>query len=281
MEIKLESLYGNPILLTQSPHGVQNGKAIDTGNKILYAPCDIEIKAANYHYKKRWHSVAKVYTEQDTWFDINILNSTSIIEAAHGKPYRTGKFTTGEAIGERVPYYSNTTGKRADHWHTAVKAKGIWDVPLSYIKRTNTIKLVGSPFNPKWGQWPTYPDKTITVNLPINNLDMATLPIDSNGQQILFKCETIHTGTLNIRALPTSNSADLGDVPVGTVFDCTEIADGEVVSGIKTWYKYQNGWVSGAWIKVLPLADQSEVNTLKVENASLKSKISNAQEALK
>lgn len=277
--MKLDSLYGNPIGLTQSPHGVQDKKAIDTNNRVLYAPYHIEIRASEYHHIRRYHKVAKVYTEQDTWFDIRVLDTNAIIEAAHGKPYRLGIFKPGEPIGEYVPYYNNTTGKRADHWHTAIKVDNIWDVILNYIKRTNTIKLFGSPFNPKWAMWPTYSDKELLL---LSKPEMVKL---QKGLQI----KTLNSEPMYLRKEPRTGPDYGRIVPGNTIYNVVVVAQGEKVSQngrtIDTWYQINVngliGYVNGCWTdELLGSAQEIEIlkNQLKIQTGKVeKSKVKNQE----
>jgi len=178
--MKFNNIYPDNIFkLTQSSHGkYQNYKAIDTikANEAI-VPFGDNHEVLTFSVGKRGG------VGSQSWF--NLVNSTGkyYLQIVHGTPYKN-QVKSGDPLG-RCTIKNN-------HFHIAIYVLGTWDILLNYIKQTNQIVLIGKPWNPKWGRWSTYPDKTLPT-IP-NTTDFKLTKVGKNISLTFTKLAKPFTG---------------------------------------------------------------------------------------
>jgi len=243
--MKLRSFYKDNIyIITQSNHGVQQAlRAFDFGylgysDKHLYGVADMQ-------FKREWGSGV------DGGCEYWIRNTNAYVQFVHITALNKGSVAPGQQ-------FAIATG---DHGHITANLDGSWTVYLDVADRSATLYWwqFGGKKDP-WTNWNTYSDRQIP--LIVNNNDMATL-------QNPLKLQSTNTLPLNVRATPDTNSTIIGKMAPNTLWESNLVSGGSVVNGNSTWYGYQAGWVSGAYVKELPVDCSVVEAELKAANQTI------------
>jgi prefoldin subunit 5 len=264
--MKTKGIYGNTLNITQTAHGTQNGKALDS-NSPLIAMEDVYVY--DYHHIVQWHEKAGRNTEQQSYFYVRMANSNDYFIVVHAFPLKLGVVKAGEEIGKMHWYWNWTTGQRADHFHTCANIAGTgWVEPPCVLDRS-IVTLKWAYGGDNWSaHYENYRDLSINSNT-VNEM-VNCFPI---------KCKVLFDETL-VRPEPNRNKDPLRKMTSGTIVEVTAYAAGENVNGSNVWCFIGDGYVH----KSLVIPDQSqdaEIIRLNKELSDANNKIASQDTTIK
>lgn len=258
--MKLDLWCYDYIVISQANHGKgQNGLAFDFAH--LSGPSPVEGKILGIYPQKdnklSWFKLGK-----DNWF----------LEFVHSRPVKAVNswFKVGEKLWDTTWHHL--------HFTVWIDGKPGPGTAIDYLNRKYFDRiywLKKGQKHPVWTNPSTYTDRHLPPYPTDVVYDMALL-------QKPIKCVTTNTVAMRVRKDPNTTSAVLETVDSRTQFDTREISGGSEVNGNKTWYKYKQGWVSGAFIEEIGSGNSSELEKqlreLNEKNSELINKVSERDE---
>jgi hypothetical protein len=273
--MKLENLVvGNNLIITQTNHGAsQNGMAFDFGHLAGQAQADGKIIRITSLYQPK---LDKTYPYRQSYFHFIAADGSWYIQYVHALPSKAlnAIYKRGEVLW----------ASKWHHVHPAIVYQNKWGVLLDYMRRDIELWWTRMGLkHPVWTNWSTYRDLHLPPLPIIMKSEMVTL-------QHKLKCKTTNTTALKIRREPNIPSVNpdsnvIGTIPSSVMFETQVVANGTIVEGNPTWYKYSDGFISGRWVEELQSGNTAELEkelaaekikttTLITENTTLKSTVS-------
>jgi archaellum component FlaC len=245
--MKSRGIYGNVLNITQTAHGTQDGKALDS-NSPLIAMEDVYVY--DYHHIVQWHPKINRNTEQQSYFYVRMYNSNDYFIVVHAFPLKMGLVKAGEEVGKMHWYWNWETGARADHFHTCANIAGVGWVEPPCILDPNVVQLKWAYGGDNWSaHYENY-----------RNLSINTLTTEDMVTSFPTTCKVLYNDTL-VRPEPNRNKPPVKTLSSGTAVTVTAYATGEDVNGGNIWCYIGDGYVH----KSLITPDdslQKEVDTL-------------------
>lgn len=256
--MKTRGIFGNELVITQTAHGTQNGKALDISSPLIAME---DVYVYDFHHIVQWHAKAGRNTEQESYFFVRMANSNDYYIVVHAYPIKLGLVKAGEEIGKKHWYWNWTTGQRADHFHICSHINGIgWVEPPCVLDRS-VVKLKWAWGGDHWStKYENYRDLSINSNIENEMVN-----------SFLTKCKVLYDETL-VRPDPNRNKTPIRKLSANTIIDVTGYAAGENVNGTNIWCYIGDGYVH----KSLLTAD----NVKDPEVAKLKEDLVKANEQI-